>query len=382
MKLRLKLLTPLHIGGPGVLFPMEYISFKNRLYVISEPILARLLAEEGHLDGFTRTLGAEGKGFSLKKYLSSRDLLYEKILEQIAHYICNSRFEEIKELRPFSRDAFSRPYVPGTSIKGALRTAVLYCILKRMDTPTRVKMLDDRVQNKLFEFKSRNAGINRGSAEKFKQSFMRDLDAAVFRRFTLKQGQGRDDEKTDILRALKVSDALPWGAHTLEVKEVKVFSAFSNDSPKKWSIYAECALPGMDVVFDLSVSEEILADFAALNSRTSWGMAINDMADLIRYPISCIKEMTQDILTHESRFYKNSFHMEMPIPSNADFHLGWGGSLLATSVYLLLPEPLRQQVRNDLFTPRGSMPAPKSRKLTMEQAEPGDALGWVQIVGE
>ncbi len=95
-------------------------------------------------------------------------------------------------------------------------------------------------------------------------------------------------------------------------------------------------------------------------------------------PIGCSRELAEDVLFHERTFFQNAFYRELEFPDEPNFHFGFGGSLLAASVSLLLPEALRIRMRNVLFRERGNTPAPKSRKV-MDLENPM-LLGWCQLV--
>ncbi|HNR69403.1 MAG TPA: hypothetical protein PKN24_15250, partial [bacterium] len=77
-----------------------------------------------------------------------------------------------------------------------------------------------------------------------------------------------------------------------------------------------------------------------------------------------------------------AFGEPYPIDPGENFHLGWGGSLLLSSVSFLLPAELRIEMRNLLFTDRGDAPAPKSRKRLVDQPNSGTVPGWVKIIAK
>lgn len=132
MWVRLRTLTPLHIGGrEGALNPLEFVVFEGRCYVISETKLARALQERDQIDTFyTWFTGRER--LALREFLRERDLLNARFLERIAAYTSPCSIRISQDLRTFVRDAFNRPFLPGTSIKGAIRTAFLYKLLKEL----------------------------------------------------------------------------------------------------------------------------------------------------------------------------------------------------------------------------------------------------------
>src|SRR5262245_56199560 len=126
MRLRLTTLTPLHIGGrEGALNPLEFIVFEGHCYVIAEAKFSAALQQHGRLDAFyTWFVGQERP--VLRDFLRDHRLLNTDFLQRVAAYASVAPMPIQATLRPYIRDAFNRPFLPGTAIKGALRTAFLY----------------------------------------------------------------------------------------------------------------------------------------------------------------------------------------------------------------------------------------------------------------
>jgi CRISPR-associated protein Csm5 len=125
-------LTPLHIGDGSQLEAYEYVVIKDRFYQLS---LDRLLA---------RLSPAERE--SVSQYLerdlvSLRRFVREHFLPEVAEYqaAASPRFQQLYEEKlaqaqnqlivfPFLR-SMGKPLIPGSSLKGALRTAILNHLL-------------------------------------------------------------------------------------------------------------------------------------------------------------------------------------------------------------------------------------------------------------
>ena len=93
-----------------------------------------------------------------------------------------------------------------------------------------------------------------------------------------------------------------------------------------------------------------------------------------------MRTMTEDLYNQEREFFRSGM-----LPPEAlefdrmpNFRIGWGTGLLGTSVDSLLPEKIRQHLRNTLFTERGDTPAPKSRRLIVRKQEEEKGLGWLK----
>lgn len=387
MKVKLKTLSPLHIGGKErIIYPSEYVILNGRCYVINEERLSKKLYELGKLNMFLDDLKQLGKRFKIEMFLKGKNLLREDFLEDVSSYSSECRVRVYPELRPFIRNAFSQAYIPGSSIKGVLRTSIMYVILKTLNDSVRRRVLDNFVRGRLEKYNSDLRG-RRGYTsfqERFKKWFAQPLDKDIFQKFTLKSSQRRYDAHSDISRCLKVSDSVSINKDSLAVNEIKIYSARSNESPKRWSIFAECVPPNRSFEFGLTVDQGILNDFVKMNRQTRFGMSFADLSDILSDPLRAAQEMSADLFQKEQEFFSQELHLKSPMEfkeEKPNFRLGWGEGLLGTSMAMLLPVRLRQDLRNTLFKDCGSTPAPKSRRVAMANGEI-KTLGWCTVETE
>lgn len=382
MKVKIKTLTPLHIGGKeGAILPMEYVLFNQKCYCLSEDRLSRMLLQQNQLDNFL--IAIQGNDFNLKSFLKEKGYLNEDFLNCVSLYHSNCNIIFNREIRPFVRNAYSQAFIPGTSIKGVLRTAIMYAILQKLDSSTRRRLLDDFVKNRLGEYKRDPRGQRgyRWFQEKFKQWFAQKLDQDIFQRFTLREHQKKYDPHTDILRSIKVSDSNPINKDSLNIEEIKIFSAQSNQSPKIWSIYAECVPEGVEFEFGLKIDQAILKDFEQRNKTTRLGLSFMEIAEIINHPLEAANTMAQELYQEEKEFFSQELRCPklMALQYKPNLRLGWGSGLLGTSMGMLLPLQIRQDLRNTLFIARGNTPAPKSRRVVVRNNQGEVTLGWVKI---
>lgn len=378
MKVRLTTLTPLHIGGrEGALSPLEFVFFGDHCYVVSEEKLATALQKAGKTDlfiGWFSSFREENRQKpSLFGFLREQALLNARFLEQVCTYAIPTSIRVGNNLRPFSRNGFNRPFLPGSAVKGPIRTAFLYKSLKDLTPDLREELLDIPVAHHL-KVKDRD-----------KQGFSRELDANFFQRFVLREG-GEYDPHTDVFRCLRVTDSAPLSPDATQVEEIKVYSAPSK-SPKNYSIYAECLPAGSVVECELSVDEATLAEFKKRNQKTWFETNFSVLEKMLNDPLKVWAEMGQDLWNREDKFFSRELRLSnVVMPQNEGqpmVRLGWGGGLLGTSVDMLLPDSMLQDLRNTLFKPSGNTPAPKSRRLAIQNDNQGDTkripLGWATV---
>jgi CRISPR-associated protein Csm5 len=384
MQVRLTTLTPLHIGGrEGALIPLEFVVFDGRCAIISETKLARALQERQLIDTFTTWFTDRGRP-ALRDFLHEHGLLSTDFLERITAYSSPCSIRVSQGLRTFVRDAFNRPFLPGSSLKGAIRTAFLYKLLKELPSERRQTLLEDFVTSRLQDYRQDHRGQRglRWFQERFRQGFAQRFEADIFQTFTLREGQRRYDPHTDLLRCLRVTDSTPVESHLAHVEEIKIFSAHSAESPKRWSLFAECIPGGQMFVCEMTLDESLVSEFSKSNGQTWLGMDFAQLREWLHNPISTWTEMGHDLWERETQFFRRELRLIEGLPNGREqrvARVGWGAGLLGASVDMLLPDHLLRELRNTLFTQRGEAPAPKSRRLVVQSDHRPISLGWVGV---
>jgi len=382
MKIKIKTLSPLHIGGKEVsLSPLNYVILNGKCYVINEDRLSERLYEQRKLKEFVDFVIKEGERVDIRRFLASHNFLNSAFLNSTASYFTTCEGRVYGNIKPFIRDAFARPYIPGSSIKGSLRTSIMYVILKRMKESARRKILDEFVLERINEYKKDPRG-RKGYArfrEKFKKWFAEKLDKSIFKSFALKGKRGYDAHY-DILRYLKVTDSTPLSKNGLRVEEVKIYSPGSRENFKRWSIFVECVPPGVEFEFQIDIDKDMLEEFKKDNPRIPYDIDAEELYNILLHPLEAAKEKTCDLLEEEKAFLLQNTEFRQVLEfdeGEPNFRLGWGQGLLGATVDLLLPGTLRQELRNTFFKNCGKAPAPKSRKVMMNGKR--QTFGWCKV---
>jgi CRISPR-associated protein Csm5 len=362
---------------------MDYIHIKNNLYVIGESRLSQILGQHSLIDDFVAEMVRAGRNFNLTAYLQKHGLADREQAEKMMLYKTFLLCDAPRDIRPFIRNGFAQPYIPGSAIKGAFRTAVLYIAIKNLPEAEKETRLWKPVREKLHEIELKKAEAEsqhrRYNPERDKKSFDGQLDVAFFQGYSLPKSTAKTDPKFDLFRCLKVSDSAPLDRDALVVFPIRIYSAQSREMKKPSIICAECLPPKEKFEINVSFDEKLWQDFRSENTGTHWGMKLKEFESWLRQPWLCQQEMCQDVLQHEEPFFANEFGADDSFLADADMRLGWGGGLLSTSVSLLLPEELRKKMRNLLFTDRNDAPAPKSRKIIDHNEKPFYSMGWLRI---
>ena len=174
-KLRCEVLSPIHIGTGEEIDPLDYIVKGERLYRLSFERFVTDMTEsertafEGILD--------KGNLLEIRKYVEEcinveRNTLYSIEVSTPIITLYNAKRGDIQNqllINPFIRtESVSMPLMPSSSIKGAIRTAVISKLASNSVLP---KPKDFREEN---EFESTVLGYKDGKDDPFRGIKIRD----------------------------------------------------------------------------------------------------------------------------------------------------------------------------------------------------------------
>ncbi|WP_017323999.1 type III-A CRISPR-associated RAMP protein Csm5 [Synechococcus sp. PCC 7336] len=395
----------LHIGSAvRQLNPYEYVQSGKFVYLTDTDLLARELQRRGFLNEYIRCVEARDPIASLLEDALGKEWAAARAPDGEAIFPKNRRIlkqtsQKITDLRPAIRDGFWRHYVPGSSIKGAIRTAIAYRLLKyaeyyRVPQQQRPSAIEQRLRESMGELKHR--------AKKTDDDLFMD---ELFTNYGLSYGdrevKARQGPNTDIMRAVSVSDSEPLLEEKVErqgrkpgfinlpvVSEVLVSSHYQNSRAKyRASIYAELIF-NLRTQFTLAVDTEMLAWF---HHNRDMQLPFESVEDLLQI----CAEFGQDQWELERDYWselKNNYDdrdrsldfgyirefYEKDCPYS--FRLGWGSGLMGTTINLGMPEDLVEQIRDTCGIAAPGFQAPKSRRTIISpQGEIRFVPAWVKL---
>ena len=132
--MKLETLTSLHIGSGNMLQKDSDFVFgkdakeQSVVYVINPRKVLTLIGEE-NVDAWTVAIENGRSTEDIVKLYAPKATITDYSL----HTIDMKMSRPAQQIKEFIRDGFDRPYIPGSSIKGAIRTAVLSSIAQAMN---------------------------------------------------------------------------------------------------------------------------------------------------------------------------------------------------------------------------------------------------------
>ncbi len=370
----LEVLTPLHIGSGGQWTTFDYIyDPTTRLLRIID--LNRVLAQPRvNPDDLARHY--ERRGFQIGQYLRDRNISPTAV--ELYHLPCASDPRD-QPVRVFTKTSLGRPYLPGSTLKGAIRTAVLWQLLQS-DEVAFTKALD------YFQRVGRNDRTLPRSAHN------RQWTGSNIERLPEALGP---DPNTDLMRVIQIEDSPELPLETLEVVEVSSYLLNAQgqlERDRRLTNYAETLKRGTRLEIHVRCDDFLFSEVAR-----ELGFAPKQRVVERAGLFETLRSFAEPLRKSEIEFYRRyrlsavAEHLEgLAVGDGVLLCLGWGGgwsSKTITRAFLQRSDfdfmRLRRVFR--LGQSRSQRDFyhtifPKSRRLVASPALM--PLGWVCIRGE
>ncbi len=370
-KCSLTALSPIHIGSfEQRLTPFEYIYGYERIFFISDEKLSHFLLKKNLIEPYVKTISIEGHKFRLSSFFREKGVI---LTEQDLIEISGGRYAKaegditrLQDFRPIIRDGIGEVFIPGTSIKGVIKTAVLFEVLKKL------KEQDENAFKYLVENRISD-DISKGEKKKF---FFQWGMEKWFEAFEL--NNKRNSSNTDWFRMLHVTDAYPVEEIKTSILPISIIKkehigwAFKTESHGiNTLIWAECIPEGTVFEFEISWDRRLLESFKKENDNTSLPENLDNL-------MSALKNWSNSTKAFEEEFSSDHPLQDWYKNKQPNFRIGFGSGMVSTTIIQLLTDDLKKRVRNYAGLDRGDDVAPKSRRVWVNdnQLIP---LGWANL---
>ena len=252
----LKTRSPIFIGCGKSITKKEYIfdSSKNEVRFLDEEKFFTYLAEHDLADAYEGYI-MEKNGRDMRDFLQNVCRISESELESITRVrisgadAADAR-HSLKAIHRFVRDGWGNVYIPGSSIKGALRIALLKAMILKDQKPNAESAQYLRELEKAVD-----------SADR-KMDTHPPFDEMYFHTLKLKRAQDgivkHSDSINSILQGIRVSDSEPIPDKNMCLT-TKVDESV-NGSWHKINLFRESIKPGVEIRCTLTLDQSILRD--------------------------------------------------------------------------------------------------------------------------
>lgn len=392
---RIQLTSPiLHIGSAvSKLSPFEYVQTGKRVYLPNQEALAKTLYQRGWLQDYIRKIENREDITSLlqdvfgNSWQTALDLNEERIFpEQTSSLKWTT--QKITDLRPMIRNGMGQLYIPGSSIKGAIRTAIAYHLLKhkeRYQVPSTHRISE--IERKLRETMGNLRQQAKVTDDKL---FMEQLFTDFALSYQEQPVSSKQGPNTDIMRAVHITDSEPLLKYEVlnkrrqpvprnlpVVVEVIVSSHFPDGKAKyKAPIFTEMVW-NVNTQFTVSLDSTMLSWFHHTQGMQIPFKTVDDI-------LKICQEFAQDQWDEEHDYWQevsnnphtkdnNGQSINLDFDAIREFYqpekcpyglrLGWASGMTGTTINLLLPDDLRQEIRDTCGLKAPGFEAPKSRRV-------------------
>ena len=376
---QLEILTPVHIGSGETLSHIDGYYANGQWYSID---LERVLAHpSADLNALTSEMGR--RDFRWERHLRQRNIDPAEV--SVYSLSCPQSPEEV-EIREAIKGIHDQPLIPGSTLKGAIRTALLGEILS--------------VSNKVYE-EGRdhlNELIERGS----RGNPRREQPARRVETFAF----GRDPNR-DLFRALQVGDTVPIKNDALEIGMAWTMTLNQNnelvqkiDRGREYKTFVQQIRTQQILTFTLKIDDLLFRDrekqrlgFNDLQQKT-----LQDIAEVCRSAVDHLIQGEQDFFNYYrlpeiANIYDKLRDLNDTVPEGAFLlQIGWGTGYNANTVTNLFTDDeespvdwmdLRERFRlGESRSRRGAYDErefPKTRRILYRGQNPLAPLGWVKI---
>ena len=444
----LQCLSPVHIGTGNTLEPFDYISDGDR-YIRPDmnAVLQKMTNEQ--IDALTAWVSERAdriadspdnrqrseirREMNLLRFAQNDTDLRRALLEddQLAQYRGRAGFEKNREIRELIKGAGCDPLVPGSSIKGAMRTALAYLALKEMTPDERREVLDGERNSDIRGLRTL-VNQRRGLRD---DRIGQDLEKLIFRCGE----QQRDGSISynnihgDLMRVISVSDTFNPQA---ELIVPQVYTFVEKRNPRRSNevefqaqapLITEAHAPGNRFQIRLQIDAALLQGIARQQRRGHWikfrervartfGKEVEQLLDngsevelkeavVGRIETACrtfasvvaAREWKWAEKRQEASRLKDFYQkLESLDKGLVPLRLGWGSHFMSTTLMMaLLEDDGRRSVLEDFIrvfeidVPGGSRARndrnidldafPKSRRLVAIEKRPAAPFGWIVL---
>ena len=301
---------PVFVGNGKEIGKKEYVTLqRGKIGVVDVEKLYYVLKRKGLSSKYEEFLMMP-KSSDLTKWLRD-NRIQQSEMQQFVKYELDYGDAQIEkgtrlQIMEIMKDPYGNPYIPGSSVKGMLRTILMN--YEMLQNPTAYAGLSIKISGAVDNFRGRSNYLKREASEG---------EALTFR--SLNRPDTRpDDAVNDVLAGLLVSDSYPLSIDDLVL--CQKIEVHTDGSEKKLNLLRESLKPGTKIVIPLTI-----------DSTTC------------KYA----KEDIEDAVSSFSHFYYKTFcsHFPSDRPKETTVWLGGGtGYASKTAIYPLFNDRDRVMV--------------------------------------
>jgi CRISPR-associated protein Csm5 len=276
MRVRVKVLSPVHIGNGEKISRLEFLVEKGRLkvYKFDRIISAIERIANPQLRNNAYLWFKTSKNLSLEEFLRNFKLTLEPNYElEINGSLNSSQVEEfIKTLEG--------PYIPGSELKGSIRHLIACAWF--MDKPD---LVIEKVRQLLDS--------GRADDRKEQNNVEGELERSVF------YPKGEKDAKFDVLKVLSIPDSQPLPYQSLRVEVPKLIGSNRTLYP------CEALKEGVEFEMEININKNAYRGLETQRKLPEIGKHFSDENTFWNFLTDCSRKFYSKLLDEEIEFFRN-----------------------------------------------------------------------------
>lgn len=388
-KMCLKVVTPINISDGIVLGAKDYLydSRRQKVFFLNLHQWHMFIYKHMLLEKYESYLANFRDKQSLLEWLQMQGYDIDDVRTVITseaqatvNLMDNEKKKTLNDINRHIQQPDGSLYVPGSSIKGVFRTAILYKLLqKRQDIKSKywcyIKQQVDIIEKlmkeerKLRELQIMPYSVikkKKDQATKEIDKLIASLESELLHTLRLKDDKERNISNKNAvcsaMRALQVSDT--YASRNMQTAILQKvdggFDKFGKASPKKLPIFRECMLPKAELFFDVKIEKAVMST-----------IGINTIDDLLKATHSFFAAVTDLMQQAFEKEYQEAFQ---GVAAGNMFLGGNTGFLSKTLLAMLAPDKdtakntikvlLDKSFKNHKHLLRDKIIAPRTLKCT------------------
>lgn len=361
-KMYLKVVTPINISDGIVLGAKDYLydSRRQKVYFLNLHQWHMFIYKHVLLKKYESYLANFRDKQSLLEWLRMQGYDIDDVRTVITseaqatvNLMDNEKKKTLNDINRHIQQPDGSLYVPGSSIKGVFRTAILYSLLqKRQDIKVKYwRQIQEKISSNYFKpYRDFNKLIS-------------DLENELLHTLRLVDGDIHSNNAVySAMRGLQVSDT--YASRNMQTAILQKvdggFDKFGKASPKKLPIFRECMLPKAELFFDVKIEKAVMST-----------IGINTVDDLLKATHSFFAAVTDLLQQAFEKEYQEAFQ---GVAAGNMFLGGNTGFLSKTLLAMLAPDKdtakntikvlLDKSFKNHKHLLRDKIIAPRTLKCT------------------
>lgn len=325
-KMCLKVVTPINISDGIVLGAKDYLydSRRQKVFFLNLHQWHMFIYKHMLLEKYESYLANFRDKQSLLEWLQMQGYDIDDVRTVITseaqatvNLMDNEKKKILNDINRHIQQPDGSLYVPGSSIKGVFRTAILYSLLqKRQDIKVKYwRQIQEKISSNYFKpYRDFNKLIS-------------DLENEFLHTLRLVDGNIRSNNAVcSVMRGLQVSDT--YASRNMQTAILQKvdggFDKFGKASPKKLPIFRECMLPKAELFFDVKIEKAVMST-----------IGINTVDDLLKATHSFFAAVTDLLQQAFEKEYQEAFQ---GVAAGNMFLGGNTGFLSKTLLAMLAPD--------------------------------------------